>query len=120
MSTDGSELRERIESWLSVQMPIIQMHGGSSAVRSVDPESGRVTVEMGGACAHCGISPRTADQVRENLTTEFDAVTEVEVQFLDDREALGVDQAESVMGVDRTQGGRGGDGKGHLPPENSF
>jgi Fe/S biogenesis protein NfuA len=120
MSEDGSELRERIESWLSVQMPIIQMHGGTSAVKSVDQDTGRVAVEMGGTCSHCGISPRTAERVRENLTEEFDAVTEVDVQFLDDKEALGVDQAESVMGVDRTSGGRGGEGKGHLPPENHF
>ncbi|MGM0397511.1 MAG: NifU family protein [Halobacteriota archaeon] len=120
MSDDATELRERIESWLSVQMPIIQMHGGESAVKSVDPESGRVAVELGGTCAHCGISPRTAERVRENLAEEFDDVTEVEVVFLDDTEALGVDQAESIMGIDRTQGGRGGEGKGHLPPENYF
>lgn len=117
---DGSEMRERIESWLSVQMPIIQMHGGTSAVKSVDPDSGRVAVEMGGTCAGCGISPRTAERVRENLTSEFDDITEVDVQFLDDSESLGVEQAESVMGIDRTQGGRGGEGKGHLPPENHF
>lgn len=120
MSEDDGELRERIESWLSVQMPIIQMHGGTSAVKSVDASAGRVVVELGGTCAGCGISPRTAQRVRENLRDEFDAVTEVDVQFLDDSESLGVEQAESVMGIDRTQGGRGGEGKGHLPPENYF
>ncbi|MFB6133703.1 MAG: NifU family protein [Halanaeroarchaeum sp.] len=120
MSEDGSGLQDRIESWLSVQMPIIQMHGGTSAVKRVDPEAGRVVVELGGTCSGCGISPKTAERVRENLTEEFEAVAEVDVQFLDDTESLGVDQAESVMGIDRTQGGRGGEGKGHLPPENHF
>ncbi|MFB6082586.1 MAG: NifU family protein [Halanaeroarchaeum sp.] len=120
MSEDGTDLQDRIESWLSVQMPIIQMHGGTSAVKEVDPEAGRVAVELGGTCAGCGISPRTAERVRENLTSEFDAVEDVEVVFMDDTEALGVQQAESIMGIDRTQGGRGGEGKGHLPPENHF
>ncbi|MFB6094674.1 MAG: NifU family protein [Halanaeroarchaeum sp.] len=120
MTEDGSALRDRIESYLSVQMPIIQMHGGNSAVTAVDPAAGRVVVELGGTCANCGISPRTAERVRENLTEEFDDVSEVEVKFLDDAEALGAEQAESLMGVDRTQGGRGGEGKGHLPPENQF
>ncbi|MFB6132747.1 MAG: NifU family protein [Halanaeroarchaeum sp.] len=118
--TGDDALRERIESWLAVQMPIIQMHGGSSAVKTVDAASGRVVVELGGTCSGCSIGPRTAERVRENLTGEFATVTEVEVQFLDDTEVHGVDQAESVMGIDRTQGGRGGEGKGHLPPENRF
>ena len=120
MSDDGTDLQGRIESWLSVQMPIIQMHGGTSAVKNADPESGLVTVEMGGMCAGCGISPQTAERVRDNLTSEFDDVTQVDVKFLDDSESLGVQQAESIMGIDRTQGGRGGEGKGHLPPETHF
>ena len=39
-------LKSRVETWMVKQMPIIQMHGGTSMVRECDPESGQVVVEL--------------------------------------------------------------------------
>ncbi len=113
MSEDAdAELRDRIESWLSVQMPIIQMHGGTSAVREVDAEEGRVVVELGGACSGCGISQTTEQTLDTELEAQFDDVETVIVNFLDDQSGgWGVDQPETFMGIDRNEGGRGGQGK---------
>ncbi|GGL69979.1 NifU family protein [Halocalculus aciditolerans] len=112
-TADGEDLHSRVETWLTAQMPIIQMHGGNSAVRKADPDDGEVVVELGGACSGCGISPRTAHRIKTDLAAEFPAVEEVTVRFQDDGTA-GWDeqQPESVMGIDRNEGGRGGRGEG--------
>lgn len=113
MSEDPSvALKDRIESWMSVQMPIIGMHGGTSAVQEVDADEGRVVIELGGACAGCGISQTTERTLSEELTSQFDAVSTVTVNFLHDNSGgWGVDQPENYMGMDRNEGGRGGQGK---------
>jgi Fe-S cluster biogenesis protein NfuA len=112
MTEDAAALQDRIESWLSVQMPMIDSHGGTSAVREVDPEAGLVVIELGGACSGCGISQTTEQTLDEELPTQFDAIREVSVQYVgDDAGGWSVDQPETYMGIDRTEGGRGGTGK---------
>ncbi|MFB6107008.1 MAG: NifU family protein [Halobacteriaceae archaeon] len=111
-SADDGDLRERVETWLAGQMPIIEMHGGTSAVQEADPDAGRVVVELGGACAGCGISSRTTQRVKVDLAAEFDAVDDVVVRTGDDGSAdWDVERAESFMGIDRNEGGRGGRGE---------
>ncbi|MFW6384195.1 MAG: NifU family protein [Halodesulfurarchaeum sp.] len=110
MTDTDADLAERIESWLSVQLPRIQSHGGTSAVREVDTETGRVVVELGGACAGCGISQTTEKLLEEELPEQFGAVDAVSVKYQGD-EGWAVDQPESFMGIDRNQGGRGGEGE---------
>jgi Fe-S cluster biogenesis protein NfuA len=115
MSTDAPEesgddtetLAEEIETWLVKQMPIIQMHGGTSNVRKADPESGEVVIELGGGCAGCDVADITAGNIEADLIKKYPDVTEVTVRVPDSGEAFGVDQKESIMGVDRTEGGRG-------------
>ncbi|MFB6086519.1 MAG: NifU family protein [Halodesulfurarchaeum sp.] len=106
----SEELESRIESWLSVQMPRIQSHGGTSAVREVDRDRGEVVVELGGACSGCGISQTTEQTLETELTRQFEAITTVRVEYLGNDD-WAVDQPENYMGIDRTQGGRGGSGK---------
>ena len=109
---EGDDLQSRVETWLTAQMPIIQMHGGTSAVREADPETGRVVVELGGACSGCGISSRTTQNIKIDLAKEFDEVDDVVVRTGDDGAAdWDVERAESYMGIDRNEGGRGGRGE---------
>ena len=109
-------LREAVEQWLERELPIIRMHGGTSAVREADPESGSVVVELGGGCAGCSISDVTAGNIEGGLIEAFPAVREVTVRVPDDAEAFGVVHGGgSVMGIDRTEGGRGDSGSS-LPP----
>jgi|APHM01.1.fsa_nt_gi Thioredoxin-like proteins and domains len=111
MAEDPADaLKERIESWLSIQLPRIQAHGGTSAIREVDAEAGEVIVELGGACAGCGISHTTEATLQEELTSHFEAVSTVTVTYPGEDD-WAVDQPENYMGIDRTQGGRGGQGK---------
>jgi len=106
---DAESLKARVERWLAGQMPIIQMHGGTSAVRKADPETGEVVVELGGVCAGCGISGRTSQNIKLELAREFPEVTAVTVRTGDGGTAdWDVQQAESYMGVERLEGGRGG------------
>jgi Fe-S cluster biogenesis protein NfuA len=102
MSDDGESgesLKARVERWMVGQMPIIQMHGGNSVVRTADPETGEVVVELGGACAGCGISNITADNIKADLITEFDEVADVQVKV----------PSSGDHGSSTVEGGRGGE-----------
>ncbi|MFC6716572.1 NifU family protein [Natrialbaceae archaeon GCM10025810] len=116
---ESGSLRERVERWLSREMPIIQMHGGNSAVREADPETGEVVIELGGGCRGCSVSDITTGNIEAELI-QWPEIEEVTVRVPDARDQLGgPDQAESIMGIDRTEGGRGdwgssNPGKDHL------
>ncbi|SEO51621.1 Fe-S cluster biogenesis protein NfuA, 4Fe-4S-binding domain [Halogranum amylolyticum] len=97
--TDES-LQERIENWMVGQMPIIQMHGGTSVVREANPETGEVTVELGGTCSGCGISNITAQNIKRDLILDFEEVEDVTVRV----PSTGDTQSGSTV-----EGGRGGD-----------
>jgi Fe-S cluster biogenesis protein NfuA len=113
MTEDDDSLKARVERWLTGQMPIISMHGGESAVQKADPETGEVVVELGGACSGCAISPRTAQNIKLDLAKDFEEVEDVTVRVADDGTGnWDVDQPESIMGIDRNEGGRGGRGEG--------
>ena len=109
---ESGTLGDRVEKWLVGQMPIISSHGGTSAVREADPDSGRVVVELGGACSGCAISTRTAQNIKIDLAKEFEEVDDVVVRVGDDGTGdWDVQRAESYMGIDRNEGGRGGRGE---------
>lgn len=111
--SEATSLQDRVERWLTAQMPIIQMHGGTSVVRVADPDTGEVVVELGGACEGCAVSSRTAQNIKLDLAEEFPEVEDVVVRVNDDGGGgLGLDQRESFMGIDRNEGGRGGRGEG--------
>jgi Fe-S cluster biogenesis protein NfuA len=99
MSDSEEPLRRRIETWMAGQMPIIQMHGGESVVRKADPETGEVVVELGGACAGCGISNITADNIKSDLIAEFEEIRDVRVKV----------PSSGDHGNSTVEGGRGGE-----------
>ena len=100
------ELAERVEEWLTRQMPIIQMHGGTSNVRKADPETGEVVIELGGGCAGCDVGDITSGNIEEELIT-WEEIEDVTVRVPESGESFGIEQEESIMGIDRTEGGRG-------------
>lgn len=105
---EGKTLRERVEAWLSREMPIIQMHGGTSAVRTADPETGEVVIELGGTCAGCGISDITVGNIEGQLYRDFPEIEELTVRTPDvGAEQWDRESKESVMGIDLSEGGRG-------------
>jgi len=65
------ELRERITNFLRRNFPQIQMHGGSAAIQQLDMEEGSVTIQLGGACSGCGISPMTIQAIKTRMTKEI-------------------------------------------------
>jgi len=99
MSDPETPLQHRIEEWMVGQMPIIRMHGGESVVRKADPDTGEVVVELGGACAGCGISDITADNIRSDLIMDFEAVEDVIVKV----------PSSGDHGNSTVEGGRGGE-----------
>ncbi|MEM4780925.1 MAG: NifU family protein [Halalkalicoccus sp.] len=98
-------LRSKVETWLVKQMPIIQMHGGTSAVRKAEP-GGETIVELGGGCRGCEISEITTGNIEAELL-QWPEIEEVTVRAPDAGESFGIDQPESIMGIDRSEGGRG-------------
>ncbi|MUW14812.1 NifU family protein [Halorubrum sp. CBA1125] len=81
MSTDATDadndLRERITNFLRRNFPQIQMHGGSAAISHLDPEKGEVTVQLGGACSGCGISPMTIQAIKSRMVKEIPEIETV-------------------------------------------
>lgn len=81
MATDTvpteDELRERVSRFVQRNFPQIAMHGGSHAVRDLDPEAGEVTIALGGACSGCGISPVTVQALKVRLSREIPEITTV-------------------------------------------
>src|SRR6056297_4217453 len=81
MSTEtessDDELRERITNFLRRNFPQIQMHGGSAAIQNLDREDGVVSIQLGGACSGCGISPMTIQAIKTRMTKEIPEIEEV-------------------------------------------
>ena len=71
------ELRERITNFLRRNFPQIQMHGGSAAIQNLDREEGSVTIQLGGACSGCGISPMTIQAIKTRMTKEIPEIDTV-------------------------------------------
>ena len=71
------ELRERITNFLRRNFPQIQMHGGSAAIQDLDREEGSVTIQLGGACSGCGISPMTIQAIKTRMTKEIPEIDTV-------------------------------------------
>lgn len=68
---DEDELRERISLFVARNFPQIGMHGGNHAISHLDAEAGEVTLELGGACSGCGISPMTIQALKVRLVQEI-------------------------------------------------
>lgn len=103
---EEESLQARVEAWLAREMPIIKMHGGTSAVRKADPDEGEIVVELGGGCAGCGVADITSENIEAGLIREFPSVESVTVRVPDPD--MGVRHGGgSIMGIDRTEGGRG-------------
>jgi Fe-S cluster biogenesis protein NfuA len=71
------ELRERITNFLRRNFPQIQMHGGSAAIQDLNREEGTVSIQLGGACSGCGISPMTIQAIKTRMTKEIPEIEEV-------------------------------------------
>ncbi|AEN04770.1 NifU family protein [Halolamina sp.] len=102
MSTESQsgedELRERITNFLRRNFPQIQMHGGSAAIQHLDREEGVVSIQLGGACSGCGISPMTIQAIKSRMVKEIPEIEKVEA-----------DTGMSA-GADGDLGGTGGGG----------
>jgi Fe-S cluster biogenesis protein NfuA len=82
MSTESQssddELRERVTNFLRRNFPQIQMHGGSAAIQHLDREEGVVSIQLGGACSGCGISPMTIQAIKSRMVKEIPEIEKVE------------------------------------------
>lgn len=63
--------------FLKKNFPQIQIHGGNASILNLDPESGSVTVLLGGACSGCGISPMTIQAIKSRMVKEIPEIEEV-------------------------------------------
>jgi Fe-S cluster biogenesis protein NfuA len=114
--TEDDDLRERIENFLRRNFPQIQMHGGSAAIRNIDRETGSVTVQLGGACSGCGISPMTIQAIKSRMVSE---IPEIETVHADTGMGGGGDadgMSPSFPGESSDSDGEGRDGGGPSAP----
>lgn len=74
---DGDDLEERVSNFLRRNFPQIQMHGGNAAIQDIDREEGTVSIQLGGACSGCGISPMTIQAIKSRMVKEIPEIEEV-------------------------------------------
>ena len=81
MSTEtedgGDELREQVGNFLRRNFPQIPVHGGSAAIQDLDRETGEVSIQLGGACSGCGISPMTIQAIKTRMVKEIPEIEKV-------------------------------------------
>jgi Fe/S biogenesis protein NfuA len=77
---DGDDLEERISNFLRRNFPQIQMHGGSAAIQNIDRETGEVSIQLGGACSGCGISPMTIQAIKSRMVKEIPEISQVHAE----------------------------------------
>jgi Fe-S cluster biogenesis protein NfuA len=100
------DLREEISNFLRRNFPQIQMHGGSAAIQDIDRETGEVSIQLGGACSGCGISPMTIQAIKSRMVKEIDEVEAVHANTGDPAGMGGSDAGPSFPGHS------GGDSRG--------
>ena len=116
---DGDDLEERISNFLRRNFPQIQMHGGSAAIQEIDRDAGEVTIQLGGACSGCGISPMTIQAIKTRMTKEIP-----EIETVNANTGGGMGGSEGMMGANtgpsmpsESRGGDvGGDDEGPEAP----
>ena len=74
---EDDDLKERVSNFLRRNFPQIQMHGGSAAIQDLDRETGEVSIQLGGACSGCGISPMTIQAIKSRMVKEIPEITKV-------------------------------------------
>ncbi len=111
--TDEEDLRDRIGNFLMRNFPQIQMHGGSHAIRDLDPETGEVTIMLGGACSGCGISPMTIQAIKSRMVKE---IPEIETVHADTGMGGGGMEASGPSFPGETLGDEGRDSGGPTAP----
>jgi Fe-S cluster biogenesis protein NfuA len=79
-SDDGDDLEDRVANFLRRNFPQIQMHGGSAAIQDLDRETGEVSIQLGGACSGCGISPMTIQAIKSRMVKEIPEIETVHAQ----------------------------------------
>jgi Fe-S cluster biogenesis protein NfuA len=111
------ELRERITNFLRRNFPQIQMHGGSAAIQDLNPEEGTVSIQLGGACSGCGISPMTIQAIKTRMTKEIPEIEEVHADTgMGGNEGM----AGGAGGMEPSFPGGSGDSDGDEGPEAPF
>jgi Fe-S cluster biogenesis protein NfuA len=122
MSTEteeGDDLRERITNFLRRNFPQIQMHGGSAAIEEIDRENGSVSIQLGGACSGCGISPMTIQAIKTRMTKEIPEIETVHANTgMGGNEGMAGGASPSFPGESR--GGDIGGGEEDEGPEAPF
>ena len=75
---DNGCMRDRVLETIDVIRPALQADGGDIVLKEVDEESGRVTVELVGACGTCPISTTTMKAgIERILRDRVEGVNEV-------------------------------------------
>jgi len=111
------ELRERITNFLRRNFPQIQMHGGSAAIQDLNREEGSVTIQLGGACSGCGISPMTIQAIKTRMTKEIPEIDTVHASTgMDGNEGMSGGAGMSPSFPGETRGGDVEDDEGPEAP----
>ena len=121
MSTEAKsedDLREEVTNFLRRNFPQIQMHGGSAAITNLDLEEGSVSLQLGGACSGCGISPMTIQAIKSRMTKEIPEITQVHADTGMGGDDSGTGTTPSFPG--ETRGGDIGGGEEDEGPQAPF
>lgn len=85
------DAKRRIRTFLKMEFPQIEMHGGSAEVVEYDPDEKYAKVRLSDACSGCGISPMTIQALKKRMPKSLDVVDSVDAE-------TGEDEADITSG----------------------
>lgn len=76
---NNTNMKEKIEKALDQIRPMLQADGGDVRFVSFDEKTGKLKIELMGACSHCPMSHITLTQgIEETIKKEVPEVKEIE------------------------------------------
>lgn len=84
MSKSREEVLKRIDTFLMVEFPQIEMHGGDYEVEEYDHEEGYALINLTDECGGCAISPMTIEALKKRMPKSIDEINRVDAKTEED------------------------------------
>lgn len=75
----AEEIIKEVETFLKVNFPQIEMHGGSADVKAYNSADEEIVIRLGDACGGCSISDMTMQAINRRLTKQVPEINRVDV-----------------------------------------
>jgi len=76
-----SEIKNKIEEFITRNMPKISSHGGAFAIYDINLELKHVRIKFAGSCTSCSHGQYKFNQLKKRIPKEFPSIDNVHIEF---------------------------------------